>query len=224
VIGLAWGALAALGVHLLWSRPAPRQTDGRVRLRERGRRLAVPLGAALLGTVLATIAVGGPAALVAGGVAAGCAVVGRRSIDAARRDQARRLWPNLLEELRVLTTSGGRSLPRALLEAGRRVPEPAGEAFRATQQAWRVSADFERSLAVLADHLRRRRRTPCAKPCSSPTSWAGPTSGAAWPDSQRIDDAISPPATWPWPSWRAPASPVGSSSWSPSAWRWRARP
>ena len=151
--GLLWGGLAALGVHLLWTRPAPRRGGARHQLRHAFPRLALPFGAALAGTAMGTIAVGGPAALAAGGLAAGCAVVGRRSVDAARRDQARRLWPNVLEELRVLTTSGGRSLPRALLEAGRRVPDPAGEAFRSTQQAWRVSADFERSLGVLADQL-----------------------------------------------------------------------
>lgn len=151
--GLVWGAVAALGVHLLWSRPALHRRSARLSPRRPLPRLALPAVAALAGTALGAVAVGGPAALAAGGVAAGCAVVGRRTVDAARRDQARRLWPNLLEELRVLTTSGGRSLPRALLEAGRRVPDPAGEAFRATQQAWRVSADFERSLGVLADQL-----------------------------------------------------------------------
>jgi tight adherence protein B len=153
VTGLAWGALAAVGVHLLWFRPTPCDAGARARIRARLPRLGLPVGAAAVGAVLGMVAVGGPAALVAGGVAAGCAVVGRRSVDSARRDQARRLWPNLLEELRVLTTSGGRSLPRALLEAGRHVPDPAGEAFRATQQAWRMSADFDRSLGVLADHL-----------------------------------------------------------------------
>ena len=153
VTGLAWGALAALGVHLLWSRPAP-QPRGWTRFPLPPlTRLACPSGRAWLGSSWAPSRSVAPRHSAAGALAAGCAVVGRRSVESARRDQARRLWPGLLEELRVLTTSGGRSLPRALLEAGARVPDPAGDAFRATEKAWRVSADFERSLRVLGDGL-----------------------------------------------------------------------
>jgi tight adherence protein B len=59
----------------------------------------------------------------------------------------------MLEEIRVLTTSGGRSIPRALLEVGTRAPAPTGDAFRAAQQTWRVSGDVERTLAVVRDQL-----------------------------------------------------------------------
>lgn len=151
--GLAWGCLAAIGVHLLWSRPSPAPARRREDLLGVARRSAFPLGAGILGMLVGAIAVGGPVAFAVGALTATCAVIGRRSADSARRDQARRAWPALLEEVRVLTTSGGRSIPRALFEAGARLPEPTAAAFLAARRAWRVSADFERTLAVLKDRL-----------------------------------------------------------------------
>ena len=152
---LLWGGVAALGVHLLWARPSTRGRDarGRVDPRALARRSALPFGAGLLGSAVGMIAIGGPVAIAVGALAAACAGVGRRSVDAARRDQARRAWPALLEEIRVLTTSGGRSIPRALFEAGDRVPEPTAAGFVAARRAWRVSADFDRTLAVLKERL-----------------------------------------------------------------------
>jgi tight adherence protein B len=146
VSSLAVGLLAALGVHLLWFRPTRR-------LRLPVDRLALPSGAAVAGAVVGLLTVGGPASIAIGALAAACSLLGRRSVDAARREQARRLWPALLEEVRVLTTSGGRSIPRALLEAGSRAPSPTSDAFRLARQTWRVSADFERTLAVLREEL-----------------------------------------------------------------------
>jgi len=153
VTALVWGCVAAAGVHLLWSRPTPSPAPRRPDLAGLARRGALPLGAAALGTVIGVTAIGGPVAVAVGALAAACAVVGRRSLDSARRDQARRAWPALLEEVRVLTTSGGRSIPRALFEAGGRVPEPMADAFSSARRSWRVSADFERTLAVLKDRL-----------------------------------------------------------------------
>jgi len=106
-----------------------------------------------VGTLLGAMALGGPAALAVGALTGGCSLLGRRSVDAARRDQARRLWPALLEEVRVLTSSGGRSIPRALLEAGCRTPPPTADAFHAARQAWRVSADFDRTVTTLKEQL-----------------------------------------------------------------------
>jgi tight adherence protein B len=146
--GLAYGLLAALGVHLLWSRPGERR-QRRVRLAG----LGLPVLAGLGGAAVGLVAIGGLASLAIGVLAGTCAVLGRRSVGAARREQARRLWPSMLEEIRVLTTSGGRSIPRALFEVGIRAPAPTGDAFRSAQQAWRVSADLDRTLAVLRDQL-----------------------------------------------------------------------
>ncbi len=150
--GLLYGVVAAVGVHLLWARPAPR-TGPRRRRGPPTADLALPVGAAGLGLVLGYLAVGGPAAVVAGALATLCAIAGRRSVATARREQARRHWPALLEEIRVLTTSGGRSLPRALLDAGSRTPEPLRGAFAATERAWRISGDFDLTLDVLKARL-----------------------------------------------------------------------
>lgn len=155
--GLAWGVVAALGVHLLWPRSPSttgrRPLAGIAGLPRRARSTALPLAVGAGGAAVGALVFGGPASLAVAGLAATCAALGRRSVDGARRDQARRTWPAVLEEVRVLTTGGGRSIPRALFEAGAHAPEPMAGAFRSAHRAWRVSADFDRTLAVLADHL-----------------------------------------------------------------------
>jgi tight adherence protein B len=150
--GLGWGVMAAVGVHLLWARP-PRRARSMAAVASLLRAARLPLGAVVIGTLVGALAIGGPISLAVGALTGGCSLLGRRSVDAARRDQARRLWPALLEEVRVLTESGGRSIPRALLEAGSRVPPPSSAAFAAARQAWRVSADFERTMATLKEQL-----------------------------------------------------------------------
>jgi tight adherence protein B len=148
VSALLCGLLAAAGVHLLWPATRTRRWP-----RPAWRAVAAPLGAALAGAVAGLVVLGGPAAVAVGAIAAGCTVLGRRSVGVARRQQSRRAWPGLLEEVRVLTESGGRSIPRALFEAGARVPEPMASAFRSAQRTWRVSGDFERTLRVLKGEL-----------------------------------------------------------------------
>jgi len=58
-------------------------------------------------------------------------------------------WPRLLEELRVLTSSLGRSVPQALLDVGRRAPEELRPAFWAAEREWLLSTDFPRTMRVL---------------------------------------------------------------------------
>ncbi|MGE0880742.1 MAG: type II secretion system F family protein [Acidimicrobiia bacterium] len=62
-------------------------------------------------------------------------------------------WPRLIEEIRLLTTSLGRSIPQALFEVGRRVPDDLRVAFVAAEREWLISTDFERTVAVLKDRL-----------------------------------------------------------------------
>ena len=71
----------------------------------------------------------------------------------ARRAAAMDAWPRLLEELRILTSSLGRSIPQALFEVGRRAPEELRPAFAAAQREWLLSTDFARTLRVLKAHL-----------------------------------------------------------------------
>ena len=62
-------------------------------------------------------------------------------------------WPRLLEEIRILTSSLGRSIPQALFEVGRRAPEELRPAFAAAHREWLLSTDFARTLRVLKANL-----------------------------------------------------------------------
>jgi tight adherence protein B len=59
----------------------------------------------------------------------------------------------MIEEMRLLTGSLGRSVPQALFDVGRRSPEEMRHAFRAAQREWMISTDFPRTLAVLKKAL-----------------------------------------------------------------------
>jgi tight adherence protein B len=70
-----------------------------------------------------------------------------------RRAQALESWPRLIEELRMLTGSLGRSIPQALFEVGQRAPEDLRPAFAAAHREWLLSTDFARTIAVLKARL-----------------------------------------------------------------------
>lgn len=72
-----------------------------------------------------------------------------RTRRAALRAQALESWPTLLEELRILTSSLGRSIPQALFDVGRRAPTELRPAFQAAHREWLLSTDFDRTLAIL---------------------------------------------------------------------------
>jgi tight adherence protein B len=59
----------------------------------------------------------------------------------------------MIEEVRLLTGSVGLSIPQALLDVGRRGPEPLRPAFAAAEREWRITTDFARTTAVLSDQL-----------------------------------------------------------------------
>ncbi|MEO5679670.1 MAG: type II secretion system F family protein [Acidimicrobiales bacterium] len=69
------------------------------------------------------------------------------------RERSHDAWPRLIEEIRLLTGSVGLSIPQALLEVGRRGPEPLRPAFAAAEREWRITTDFARTTAVLAEQL-----------------------------------------------------------------------
>jgi tight adherence protein B len=69
------------------------------------------------------------------------------------RSAAQETWPRLIEEVRIRTSSLGRSVPQALFEAGERAPASLRGAFAAAQREWLLSTDFERTVAVLKDGL-----------------------------------------------------------------------
>ena len=59
----------------------------------------------------------------------------------------------MIEEIRLLTGSLGRSIPQALFEVGRGRPEELRPAFAAAQREWLLSTDFARTVAVLKARL-----------------------------------------------------------------------
>lgn len=81
--------------------------------------------------------------------AASFPIASYRARRANRRAAAMDAWPRLLEELRIMTSALGRSIPQALFEVGRRAPVDMQPAFAAAQREWLLSTDFPRTLAVL---------------------------------------------------------------------------
>ncbi|HET9442110.1 MAG TPA: hypothetical protein VFO65_02235 [Acidimicrobiales bacterium] len=114
----------------------------------------VMAGLFLVGAVLAYALFGGlVTALLAGLLAASLPLASYRSRREQRRRQARESWPRMIEEIRILATSLGRSVPQALLEVGRRGPEELRPAFAAAEREWLISTDFTRTVAVLKARL-----------------------------------------------------------------------
>lgn len=177
MIGVLAAALAGYGVFLVYTAsvfgwrglgPGPGPTGARRRprssadwLRQAGldhvrpAEFAAAVGVLfLVGAVLAFGLFGGVLpALVAGGFAATLPVASYRNRRAARMAAARLAWPRMLEELRLLTGSLGRSVPQGLFEVGRRAPEELQGAFAAAEREWLLSTDFVRTLDVLKDGL-----------------------------------------------------------------------
>lgn len=108
-------------------------------------------GALAVAGALAGLAVfGGPLpALVLGGCLAAVPGASYRVRRSRRRAAAQEAWPRIIEEIRILTSSLGRSVPQALFEAGRAAPESLRPAFAAGRREWLLSTDFGRTVAVL---------------------------------------------------------------------------
>lgn len=172
--------LAGAGVYLLWTPHGPDRGDGRrghrmapgpamERARDRVRLLLDQAGldgvdpwqfvaaslvvGCLAGSATAAVfGLGLPVLMVAVAATAVPTLLWRRH-RARRRAAARAAWPRLIEEIRVLTGSVGRSIPQALIEVGLRGPEELRPAFVAAQREWALTTDFERTVAVLKSQL-----------------------------------------------------------------------
>jgi tight adherence protein B len=106
------------------------------------------------GGALAFVLFGGVLpAFVTGLFAASFPVASYRARRTRRRSEAREAWPRMIEEIRLLTGSLGRSIPQALLEVGRRGPAELRPAFAAAEREWLISTDFARTTAVLKARL-----------------------------------------------------------------------
>lgn len=88
-------------------------------------------------------------AIAVGAFAASLPLASYRLRRATRRSRAQDAWPRLIEEIRILTASLGRSIPQALFEVGRRAPEEMRPAFEGAHREWLISTDFTRTLTVL---------------------------------------------------------------------------
>jgi tight adherence protein B len=242
VTALLLALAAAYGVHLVWTAvahewrgvgPGPRVE----RRRDRGATWRAWLAQAGLDgvrpaeflAVMATLFVlgagfvyavfgGALPALVGGGFAASIPVATYRARRRRRREKAQEAWPRIIEEIRILTGSLGRSVPQALFEAGLRGPDELRSGFEAAQREWLLSTDFSRTVSVLKQRLADPTRTPRARPCSSPTRSAAPISNAGSRRSPRTASRTSRAARTHDPSRPAHGSPAGSCSSSRSAW------
>ena len=151
--GLVLAACAAAGVHLLVG-PAPRRRVGARRSfvpPQSWRAPAVVFAAVLAAGVVAL----GPSPVVPV-LAAGAAwvpVAVRRAAAERRRAAGQAAWPQMIEELRVLTGSVGRSVPQALFEVGQRSPEVIRPAFATAQREWSLTGDFPAVVRLLKREL-----------------------------------------------------------------------
>jgi tight adherence protein B len=177
VTALLIAVAGAYGVHLLYTGvvlgwgglgPGPRSRR-RGRTRSAAQDWLVQAGledvrpAELAGVVAALFVVGAALAfalfggvlpaLVAGGFAATFPPAAYRRRRRQRRAAAQEAWPRMIEEIRIQTTSLGRSVPQALFEVGRRGPEELRPAFAAAHREWLLSTDFGRTVDVLETRL-----------------------------------------------------------------------
>ena len=169
--------VGAYGVHLIytalvfrWSGVAPGpSTARRPRLAPRSREWLVQAGLAdarpaelvaaigvlaAVGAAIGWAVFGGVLPPLATAVAVGTApLLAARARREQRRALARDAWPRLIEEIRIMTSTLGRSIPQALFDVGRRAPEELRPAFEVARREWLLSTDFERTLDVLRSRL-----------------------------------------------------------------------
>lgn len=177
-LALLLAVAGAYGVHLLYTAaalgwtgvaPGPRRAPSRTRARGGFRDWLAQAGlddvrpAEFAAVVAMLVALGmafgyavfgtAVAALSLGVFAGSFPVAAHRQRRRLRRTVAQEAWPRMIEEIRILTSSLGRSVPQALFEVGGRGPEEMRPAFAAAQREWRVSTDFARTVTVLKERL-----------------------------------------------------------------------
>lgn len=176
MIALLLALVAAYGVHLLYSAVAfgwkgaqPGPTSATKADNDRLGDFVSALGLgdfdpralaaamvvlALLGFAFGSLLFGGvlPALIIA--IFAATAPVGVARVRHERMiDHAHRAWPAIIEEIRLLTGTLGRSIPQATFEVGLRSHPGLRPAFETAHREWLISTDFARSLDVLKSYL-----------------------------------------------------------------------
>jgi tight adherence protein B len=177
VTGLLVALAGAYGVHLLysalvlgWSGVAPGPGLGSATARRRRVRdwltqagladvrplelVAVVAALSVLGASVAFVVFGGPLPALAGGAfAGGFPVAAARARRERRWLEASTAWPRMIEEIRIQTTTLGRSVPQALFHVGRRAPHELRPAFEAAHREWLLTTDFDHTVGVLKSLL-----------------------------------------------------------------------
>jgi len=116
--------------------------------------MAVVVTLFIIGSLLAYAVFGGVLpALAMGLFAASFPVDSFRRRRQDRRLKAQEAWPRMIEEMRVQTSSLGRSIPQALFDIGGRAPVELHPAFEAAHREWLLTTDLSRSLQVLKMQL-----------------------------------------------------------------------
>lgn len=108
------------------------------------------IGAGVAGLVLLGAAVPALALAVVGALTPIGLIRRRRR---RQLDEAREAWPAMIEEIRLLCASVGRSIPQALFEVGRRAPEELRPAFEAAHREWLLTRDLAATTELLRDLL-----------------------------------------------------------------------
>jgi tight adherence protein B len=107
------------------------------------------VGAAICFTLFGTL----PPALFGGSFAASLPFAVSRQRRRDRLEIAREAWPRMIDELRVLTSSAGRSIPQSILEVGSSAPVELRPAFLEARREWLLTSDLERMLGALRRQL-----------------------------------------------------------------------
>ena len=178
MIALLGALVAAIGAHLLYTslalgwtgfRLGPRRPALPGRHRFTFDEWLVQAGLADVGRrefagVLATLAVVGTVAgaflfgsvvpaIACGAFAMSFPVASFRQRRESRMTAAVDAWPRMIEEIRTLATSVGRSIPQALFEVGANAPTELRHAFDAAHREWLLSTDFRRTVSLLKAKL-----------------------------------------------------------------------
>ena len=120
---------------------------GNARLRD----LLLACSTLSVGAFLAMLALFGgvlPAVLTAIGISGAPIALYRKRRQKHLQD-AQEAWPRIIEEIRLLVTNSGKSIPAALFIAGARAPASLRDGFEAAEREWLLTTNFERSIAVL---------------------------------------------------------------------------
>ena len=94
-----------------------------------------------------------PVAVLAAAFAASLPVASYRARRSDRRQRALEAWPQMIEEIRMQTSTMGLSIPQALFEVGSRSSEELRPAFDAAHREWLLTTDLNSALAVLKNWL-----------------------------------------------------------------------